>query len=193
LVARIGAATVAAGGLVLLGTGFALGATTTVASGDAQSTAWIALSGLGLGLVLPAAIDSALGAVSDEASGVSSAVVQALRSVGGVLGAAILGALINAGYRDHLEQAVSPALAKSAGQSAVAGVDAAGTAHSAHLLEAVREAFVSGMTATLWISAALVAAGAVVAIVFRPRPARTPTAAEPEVARHEIAAPSVAG
>ena len=55
------------------------------------------------GLVLPATIDTALGAVSDETSGVSSGVLQALRMVGGVLGAAILGAIINTTYRDQLE------------------------------------------------------------------------------------------
>jgi hypothetical protein len=58
--------------------------------------------------------------------------------------------LIHAGYGDQLEQAVPPALARSARESAVAGVDAAQAAHSARLLEAVRDAFVGGMTVTLW-------------------------------------------
>jgi hypothetical protein len=88
--------------------------------------------------------------------------------VGGALGAAILGALINATYRDQLEQAVSPALAGSARESAVAGVDAASAAHAPHVLDAVREAFVGGMNVTLWVSAALMAAAAVLALVFRP-------------------------
>jgi MFS transporter, DHA2 family, multidrug resistance protein len=174
LVARAGASTIAALGLVLLAAGFAFGATTTIATGDTQAVAWIALSGLGLGLVLPTTIDAALGAVSDESSGVSSAVLQAFRMVGGALGAAILGALINATYRDQLDQAVSPAMARSAHESAVAGVDAASAAHSDSLLEAVRQAFVGGMNLTLWVSAALVAAGAVVAVVFRPRAAAAP-------------------
>jgi MFS transporter, DHA2 family, multidrug resistance protein len=174
LVARAGASTIAALGLVLLAAGFAFGATTTIATGDTEAVAWIALSGLGLGLVLPTTIDAALGAVSDESSGVSSAVLQAFRMVGGALGAAILGALINATYRDQLDQAVSPAMARSAHESAVAGVDAASAAHSDSLLEAVRQAFVGGMNLTLWVSAALVAAGAVVAVVFRPRAAAAP-------------------
>jgi MFS transporter, DHA2 family, multidrug resistance protein len=168
LVARAGAGTIAAFGLVLLAAGLAVGATTTIATGDAQLVAWIALSGLGLGLVLPTTIDAALGTVSNENSGVSSAVLQAFRMVGGALGAAILGALINATYRDQLDQAVSPVVAQSARESAVAGVDAASAAHSPHLLDAVREAFVSGMNLTLWVSAALIAAGAVLAVVFRP-------------------------
>jgi EmrB/QacA subfamily drug resistance transporter len=174
LVARAGARTVAALGLVLLAAGFAFGATTTIATGDAQAVAWIALSGLGLGLVLPTTIDAALGAVSGESSGVSSAVLQAFRMVGGALGAAILGALINATYRDQLEQAVSPALGRSARESAVAGIDAASAAHSAPLLDAVRHAFVGGMNLTLLASAALMAAAATLAVAFRPRAAAAP-------------------
>jgi DHA2 family multidrug resistance protein-like MFS transporter len=178
LVARVGASTVAAFGLALLAAGFVFGATTTIATGDVQALAWIALCGLGLGLVLPTTIDAALGAVPDESSGVSSAVLQALRMVGGALGAAILGALINATYRGQLEQAVSPTLARSARESAVAGADAASAAHSPHLLDAVREAFVSGMDLTLWVSAALIATGAVLALVFRPRDTTAPVVAE---------------
>jgi EmrB/QacA subfamily drug resistance transporter len=187
LAARVGARVVAAVGFALLAVGLAFGATTSVATGDAQTAAWIALSGLGLGLVLPTTIDTALGAVSKESSGVSSGVLQAFRMVGGVLGAAILGAIINATYRGHLEQAVSPAAAQSARDSAVAGVDAATAAHSQGLLDAVRESFVSGMNLTLWVSAALMVAGAVLALVFRPRAAETSLPEQTE-APHELAA-----
>jgi DHA2 family multidrug resistance protein-like MFS transporter len=169
LAARAGAGGVATLGFVLFAAGLALGATTTVATGDAQAVAWIALSGLGLGLVLPTTIDAALGVVSDENSGVASGVLQALRMVGGALGAAILGAFINSTYRDQLEQAVSPALAGSARESAVTGIEAANAAHSTPLLDAVREAFVGGMSLTLWVSAALIAAGGLLALVLRPR------------------------
>jgi MFS transporter, DHA2 family, multidrug resistance protein len=188
LVARAGAGTAAALGLALLAAGFAFGATTTIATGDVQAVAWIALSGLGLGLVLPTTIDAALGAVPEESSGVSSAVLQAFRMVGGALGAAILGALVNATYRDQLEQAVSPALARSARESAVAGVDAASASHSPHLLDVVRESFVSGMNVTLWLSAALIAAGAVFAVAFRPRTREAPAAVGPEASAQESAA-----
>jgi MFS transporter, DHA2 family, multidrug resistance protein len=170
LAARAGASRIVALGFLLLAGGLALGATTSVATGDAQAVAWIALSGLGLGLVLPTTIDAALGAVSDDNSGVASGVLQALRMVGGSLGAAILGALINATYRDQLEQAVSPALARPARESAVAGIDAANATDSAPLLDAVREAFVSGMNLTLWVSAALMIVGGLLALVLRPRP-----------------------
>jgi MFS transporter, DHA2 family, multidrug resistance protein len=188
LAARAGASASAALGLVLFAAGLAFGATTSVATGDAQAVAWIALCGLGLGLVLPTTIDAALGAVSDDNSGVASGVLQAVRMVGGALGAAILGALINATYRDQLEQTASPALARSAHESAVAGIDAANAAHSAPLLHAIREAFVSGMNLTLWVSAALMIVGGLLALVVRPRPSAKQVPDLPEHPPPDIAA-----
>jgi MFS transporter, DHA2 family, multidrug resistance protein len=183
IAARAGARAVASVGFGLLAAALALGATTAVATGDAQALAWIALAGLGLGLVLPTTIDTALGAVSSESSGVSSAVLQALRMVGGALGAAILGAILNATYRDGLEHTVTPALARPARDSAISGVDAATASHSQPLLDAVQTGFVSGLDRTLWISAALMAVGAVAALAFRPRgrevARRSPAASRP--------------
>src|SRR4029453_9499976 len=89
ITARVGARAVASVGFAMLAAALVLGATTAVATGDAQALAWVALAGLGPGLVLPTTIDTALGAVSGESSGVSSGVLQALRMVGGALGAAI--------------------------------------------------------------------------------------------------------
>jgi MFS family permease len=188
LAARAGASATATIGLILFAAGLALGATTGVATGDMQAVAWIALSGLGLGLVLPTTIDAALGAVPDDNSGVASGVLQALRMVGGALGAAILGALINTTYRDQLEQTASPALARSAHESAVAGIDAANATHSAPLLDAVREAFVSGMNLTLWVSAALMIVGGLLALVLRPRPRARQAPDKAEQPTQDIAA-----
>jgi hypothetical protein len=192
LAARAGARIVVALGLGLLAVGLGVGATTSVASGDAQAAAWIALSGLGLGLVLPTTIDTALGAVSTETSGVASGVLQALRMVGGLFGAAILGAIINASYQGQLAH-TAPAVAQSTGDSVMAGVQTATATGSQPVLHAVREAFVTGMDRTLWVSAALVAAAAVLALVFRPRTDAVTTVADvpgslDQESMHEIAA-----
>jgi MFS transporter, DHA2 family, multidrug resistance protein len=165
---RIGPRRVASLGFMVLAGGLALGATTTLAAGDGRALAWVGLSGLGLGLVLPTTIDAALAAVGDENSGVASGVIQALRTVGGLLGAAILGAVMNSVYRDQLVHN-GPTLPPAAGDSAVAGVDAATSAHSPAFLHVVQEAFLSGMSATLWICAALMAVGGVLAVAVRRR------------------------
>ena len=188
IAARAGVRATAALGFAFLAGGLAVGAMTSVTTGDAQALGWIALSGLGLGLVLPTTIDTALGAVSAETSSVSSGVLQALRMAGGAFGAAILGAIINATYRDQLEHATSPALARAARDSAVTGVDVAKSTHSPVLLDAVRHAFVGGMSMTLWVSAGLMAAGAVLALVFRPREEAQEVAAQPAESPEQIAA-----
>src|SRR5262245_18721355 len=173
IAAGVGARLVACLGFTVFAGGLALGATTTVTTGDLQTLAWLALCGLGLGLVLPTAIDAALGAADDENSGVSSGILQALRSAGGVCGAAILGAIMNTIYRDQLSH-LGTSLPASARGSAVAGADAAMTAHSPVLLHAVRESFLSGMNTTLWICAAFMALGSVLAVAIRRRAAVAP-------------------
>jgi MFS transporter, DHA2 family, multidrug resistance protein len=185
-VARAGVRIVAALGLALLAVGLCVGATTSITTGEAQAIAWIALAGLGLGMVLPTSIDTALGAVPRETSGVASGVLQAARMVGGSFGAAILGAIINATYQDQLTR-TAPAQAHNLGDSVATGLDAATRTGSQPLLHAVREAFVSGMDRTLWVSAALIAAGGVLALAFRPRPGAASNN-EPQDRLYDVAA-----
>src|SRR5262249_18662387 len=148
--ARVGAELVAGLGLTLFAGALAFGAMTTLTTGDFQAVAWLGVSGLGLGLVLPTTIDTALGAVDVENSGVTAGVLEALRSVGGALGAAILGAVLNSTYRGELGH-MAPAAPASATDSAVGGVDTASAAHSPAFLHSVRDAFLTGMNTTLWI------------------------------------------
>jgi hypothetical protein len=68
----------------------------------------------------------------------------------------------------------------------MAGVETATAAGSQPLLTAVRAAFVSGMDRTLWVSAALIAAAAVLALALRPRTDATTNLAEaPESLQQE--------
>jgi MFS transporter, DHA2 family, multidrug resistance protein len=187
IAARVGVRLVACLGFIVFASGLALGATTTVTTSELQALAWLALCGFGLGLVLPTTIDTALGAVGDESSGVASGLLQALRSVGGVFGAAILGAIMNSIYRDQLSELGPDALPASASRSAVAGIDAASTANSPALVQSVRESFLSGMNTTLWICAALVAAGSVLAIAYRRQDAESDVQTARDLA-HELAA-----
>jgi hypothetical protein len=78
----------------------------------------------------------------------------------------------HATYRDQLEQATSPALATSRAGQRRHGRRGRNT-HSPALLDAVRHAFVGGMSVAPWVSAGLMAAGAALALVFRSRGAST--------------------
>ncbi|HEY3684482.1 MAG TPA: MFS transporter [Streptosporangiaceae bacterium] len=107
-----------------------------------------ALAGFGVGLCLTPMTAIAMAAVGAERAGMASAVHNALRQLGQVLGVAILGALVYAG---------------------LPGGHAAGDRLPAPL----RPAFVAGLHHAIWLSGlALLAAAALAAVLFtRPKPA----------------------
>ena len=173
--AALGAKLVVAAGFVLMAAGLVTGSFTSTADGYGFVAGWISLIGLGLGFALPPSMDVAMGALTPARAGVGSAMLQALRQVGGTLGVTILGTVLNAGYRGAL-----PARAPEAvRESAAAGVRVPA------LADAVRGAFVHGLTGTLWVCAGLAAAGALLAIGFLPRRAEDVASAESE---HEYVA-----
>jgi DHA2 family multidrug resistance protein-like MFS transporter len=96
---RAGAPRTVAIGFGLVAAGLLAGATTTIDSGYGFAAAWMATLGAGLGFALPAAMDAALGALAPERSGVGSAVLMAMRQVGGAIGVAVLGTVLSASYR----------------------------------------------------------------------------------------------
>jgi fucose permease len=163
IAARAGAkATVAIGFLVLAG-GLMLGASTSLGSGEAFVAAWMAVVGLGMGLVTATATSAALSGLPEARAGVGSAVLQACNKTGGPLGTAILGSVVSSAYLARLDG--FPAAAR---ESVFGGVAAAQQAHSGALLLAVRGAFVHGMDVALLVSAAIAVAGAVVSLAFLP-------------------------
>jgi DHA2 family multidrug resistance protein-like MFS transporter len=175
LARRLGDGVAVALGLVLLTASFAVATTTGAASGSAFAAGWIAVSGFGTGLALPTAMDAALGGLAAERAGVGSAVIQALRMVGGSFGAAVLGSVLNSGYRAHLDHAhlnlaglPAPA-ADAVRQSVLAGVAVAQRLGSSALRADVVDAYLHGMAAMMWTCAGLAAVGAVLALAFLPR------------------------
>jgi hypothetical protein len=186
--ARAGAKLTVALGFFLLAAGLAVGATTSLTSGTGFIAAWTPVVGLGMGLALATASTVALSALEAERAGVGSAVIQAVNKVGAPFAAAILGSVLNATYRSHLDLAGVPATAASTVRDSVfAGVGAARQLASASLLHGVRAAFVDGVDVMLWACAAIAVAGLVLALVFLPGPGRaTPaTATKPEPAALE--------
>jgi len=185
LAKRIGAKFTVTLGFALIAAGLFLGSSTKVTSGLALTLAWTAVVGLGLGFSLPSSMDAALGALSTEGSGVGSGMIQALRMVGGSLGAAILGSVLNSAYTSHLGLTGLPPAAQAARQSVEAGVAAARQLQSSQLLDSVRTAFVHGMDVTLLVCGGLAVIGVVLAVVFLPRrgesgaAVRAPYPAEP--------------
>jgi DHA2 family multidrug resistance protein-like MFS transporter len=166
LVAVAGARVSVVIGFLLMLLGLAIGAFTGVGNGYGFTAIWVSLVGVSIGFTLPPMNGLALAALSIERSGSGSALIQASRQVGGTLGVAILGTVLNAAYRNHLDVGgLPPAVADAARESASAAVAIGSPA----LTRSAREAFVHGMDITLWVCSGLALVGIVLALAFLPR------------------------
>jgi EmrB/QacA subfamily drug resistance transporter len=160
-------------GFAVLGAGAVIGAMTGIDSGTGFVTVWTAIFGVGMGLVFSTAASAALVELSAERSGVGAAVMQAMQKVGGPFGAAIMGSVLSSTYQGALHvTGLAPAAAVAARTSVFGGLAVAGRLGSPALLESVRTAFVQGMDAALIASAAISAAGLLLALAFMPWRAR---------------------
>ncbi|WP_256761661.1 MFS transporter [Cohnella sp. WQ 127256] len=170
LLPKMGTKWIAALGFALLAISLAIGAATHMDSSYGFAATWITISGLGLGMALPTAMDAALGELSAERSGVGSALIMACRLVGGSFGVALLGAALNATYRSNIDLTGVPDLAAESVQlSVTAGTAIAKQLGSEPLLQSVRYAFVSGMDTMLWICGGIALIGVVLTLIFLPR------------------------
>jgi EmrB/QacA subfamily drug resistance transporter len=186
----IGAKLTVAIGFALLGAGMLIGSTTSLASSDGFLILWLAIVGLGLGLTFSTSASAALSEISQERSGVASAVMQALQKTGGPLGTAILGSVLSTTYISRLDLAGLPqAVASLVRQSLFGGLAVAASLHSPVLLGAVRSAFLDGMDVSLVVAAGIAGAGLILTLIFLP--GRPGGARAAEAAPAGTAAPSV--
>jgi EmrB/QacA subfamily drug resistance transporter len=180
---RIGTKASVAGGFLVLAAGLALGGTTDLGAGETFVAAWMALVGVGMGLTMATATSAALADLTEERSGVGSAVLQACNKTGGPLGTAILGSVVSSAYLARLDLAGLPDAARAAARASVfGGVGVAHRLHSSALLASVRGSFVHGMDVALLASAAVAVAGAVTAVLFLPGGRRAVPEADAEAA-----------
>lgn len=165
-----GAKLVVSLGFLLMAAAPLLGTTTTPATGAGFTAAWMALMGLGLGLVFAPAASAALAQIDAERSGVASGVLQAVNKVGGPLGAAVFGSALSAVYQAHLPAGGLPAAAASAMRSGLTqGLEVAARLGSPALAGGVRSAFVRGMDSALLVSMGIAALGLLLTLLFMPR------------------------
>jgi MFS transporter, DHA2 family, multidrug resistance protein len=165
----IGAKLTVAIGFALLAAGMLIGSTTSVGTGDGFLVIWLVVVGLGLGLTFSTSASAALSEISQERSGVASAVMQALQKMGGPLGTAILGSVLSSVYLSKLDLTGLPAaVASVVRQSLFGGLAVAARLHSAALQGMVRGAFVDGMDVSLVVAAGIAVAGVLLTLVFLP-------------------------
>src|SRR5215472_9991156 len=89
----LGAKVVVTAGFTIMGAALVIGAGTTVTSSTGFAAAWFAVTGFGLGIAMPTALNAAIGALSPSRSGSGSALITAMRQVGGTIGVAVLGTI----------------------------------------------------------------------------------------------------
>src|SRR5580693_2530707 len=177
LMRRFGTKLVVAAGLAMMSAGFAVAATTAT-----DSPYWgkviiaMALMAAGLGLTTGPATDAIMGAVPRGKAGAGSAVNDTTREVGGTLGVAIVGSVLNSGYGSHVLSGLTAlgapaAVGHLAGQSVVAGMNVAARFPAPvrdAAADAVRSAFMTGLHRGSLVAAGTTLVAALVALAFVP-------------------------
>lgn len=124
----------------------------------------------GAGMVLTAATSAALSQLSEERSGIGSAVVQAFQKAAGPFGTAITGSVLATAYQPRLDlTGLRPAAAAAVRQSVYGGLAIASRPRSPSLSRSVRAAFVHGTDVSLLVSAGIAAAGVILTLTFLPQ------------------------
>jgi EmrB/QacA subfamily drug resistance transporter len=176
IVRTIGIRYTAAAGLALVAGGFWQVSGATTSSGYAGVVLGLVLAGAGVGLVLPAATESVMGALPSGDTGVGSAINNTFMQVGGALGVAVIGSLLTTRYQGTITTALAPYRVPAAALEAVRGslggalavAARVGGTSGAQLAQLARQAFTSGMDLGLVTGALAVLGGALVALIVLP-------------------------
>ncbi|GAA2589998.1 MFS transporter [Actinomadura fulvescens] len=170
LIAALGRARVAASGLLVSAAAYSGFLLVGLETGYPAMVPLMVLAGLGMGLAMTVTSDTVLASVPKERSGAASAISETANELGGALGMAILGSVLNAVYRSTVDlPAGLPGEVEHAAEDSLAGAAEAAAALPAELaalvMDAARAAFVNGMHASMLFSAAFAGLVAVSALV----------------------------
>ncbi|KAB2976798.1 MFS transporter [Streptomyces sp. SS1-1] len=182
IAARVGARRPWIVGLVAVAVGLIV-----LAELDTDSSYWLVLTGLvplgaGMGLAMTPATAAITDALPARLQNVGSAVNDLSRELGGALGIAVLGSVLNAGYRDNLDVAGMPSPLSEAARSSLAAAHVIGQrTGDTQLIDHARDAFASGLHLALLTGSAAAVLGAIAVGVLLRRPGRNSVApAAPE-------------
>ncbi|NDU71219.1 MFS transporter [Actinomadura sp. DSM 109109] len=188
LAAKLGARRVITAGLLLVGVGMLVFSLL-----DEDSTYWLLLAGLipfgaGMGLAMTPSTASITDALPAEKQGVGSAMNDLARELGGALGIAVLGSVLQSAYRANLDLGNLPAPAAEQARTSVAAAVRLGP----QVAGQARAAFADGLQSAFLIAAVALAVTAVaVAALYRaPRREAAETAAAPADQGAKLNAPA---
>lgn len=164
-----------AAGLVMNAVGYGVVLLSGNAGSDAGLVVAFAILGAGVGTAETISNDLILASVPAERAGAASAISETAYETGAVLGTAVLGSILNAAYRAHIElpAQLTDGAASAAGQTLGGAHEVASTLPgptARALLRSAREAFDSGVGITASVGLVLMfASAAMVLVVMRER------------------------
>ena len=194
LAQRLGAKVVVASGLMLVAGALAMLAGFDVDTGDTEIAVALGLMGFGIGLGMTPATEAIMGSLPPAKAGIGSAMNDVVREVAGTLGVAVLGSILSSAYASGMDGAVAalpPDAAAAASDSVGAAQEVAaevGGSAGADLVAASHQAFVDGMSTSVWIAAGIAVVGALIAAALLPARER----GESAFASGELPEPAVA-
>lgn len=172
LAARFGMRAVIAAGLACVTVGLLVLAQLQVDSGFGLFLAGIVVLGVGMALSAAPASEAILDSLSASHQGVASAVNDTTRELGGALGIAVLGSLLNQGYRSVVDNRLSDAaqLRESARASLQAATQLAEQLgpRGQRVLDAAQDAFVHGLHIAFYGGAGAVLIGTFAFLALAP-------------------------
>jgi EmrB/QacA subfamily drug resistance transporter len=153
---------------LLVGTGlFGVGLATMATMASVDGGYWSILPGLlilaaGMGLAMTPATTAITGALPVEKQGVASALNDTVRELGGALGVALLGSVLNSGYQSGVASATEslPAGLQEPVESGIGSALAVSSQlgdSAGPVVSAARNAFVDGWQTSMWVGVALAA------------------------------------
>ena len=195
LVRRVGTKAVVFAGMTVIAVGMLMLSRTTVAGSYLDALPAFMLLGLGTGLAFAPSTESVMGALPLDQTGVGAATNSTALQVGGALGVAVLGSLLNTRYQDRLVSVLAHQRMPASVHHLIVGslggalsvARRLGGALGAALAGVARQAFVSGLVLAVLVGAVAVGTGALIVLGVlpsRPRPsgrAVTAPPAEPDL------------
>jgi EmrB/QacA subfamily drug resistance transporter len=174
LAARVGTKSVVTAGLGMMAIGFWMMSTSTVHTGYGTLVVASMVIAAGMGLAMAPATESIMGSLPPAQAGVGSAVNDTTRSLGGALGVAIMGSVAASFFASRVRPALAhlPAHFATQAKSSVGAAVTVGqhtpgsVGHS--LVEAARQAFVTGSDRAMLVAVAAALLGSLVAAWFLP-------------------------
>ena len=182
--ARLGTRRTLLLGLGVFGIGLALLAgLSTVDGGYVSALPGLVVIGIGMAFTMTPSTTAITSALPEEKQGVASALNDTVREVGGAVGIALLGSVLNSGYRSGVSN-VAGTLPSDVAASVKEGIGSALPTAAAlgrdgtPIADAAREAFMNGWHTTMWVGVALTAIAFVFVLVRGPRSADADQAVE---------------